>query len=43
MSEVRIRRVEQADLPALLEIYNHYVATTPITFDIEPRTLAQSQ
>jgi phosphinothricin acetyltransferase len=43
MSEVLIRRAEQADLPALLEIYNHYVTTTPITFDVEPRTLAQRQ
>jgi phosphinothricin acetyltransferase len=36
-----IRRAEQADLPALLDLYNHYVVHTPITFDIEPRTLAQ--
>ena len=36
-----IRRVEARDLPALLDIYNHYVRETPITFDIEPRTLAQ--
>src|SRR5215472_3621583 len=43
MSETLIRRVEQADLPALLKIYNHYVKTTPITFDVEPRTLAQRQ
>ncbi len=41
MSEVSIRRVEPADLPALLAIYNHYVLHTPITFDLEPRTLAQ--
>jgi len=43
MSGAEIRRVEQADLPALLDIYNHYVITTPITFDLEPRTLAQRQ
>jgi phosphinothricin acetyltransferase len=43
MPDVAIRRVEQGDLPALLAIYNHYVATTPITFDLEPRTLAQRQ
>lgn len=43
MSEVIIRRVEQWDLPALLDIYNHYVRETPVTFDIEPRTLAQRQ
>ncbi|HEY1878085.1 MAG TPA: GNAT family N-acetyltransferase [Rhizomicrobium sp.] len=38
---MEIRRIEQGDLLALLEIYNHYVRETPITFDIEPRTLAQ--
>ena len=43
MTDVTIRRAEQADLPALLDIYNHYILTTPITFDIEPRTLAQRQ
>lgn len=40
---VLIRRVEQADLPALLAIYNHYIETTAITFDLEPKTLAQRQ
>ena len=43
MSDVSIRRAETRDLPALLDIYNHYVVNTPITFDIEPRTLAQRQ
>jgi len=43
MSEIVIRRVEKNDLPALLEIYNHYVRETPVTFDIEPRTLEQRQ
>lgn len=41
MSDVSIRHAELRDLPALLEIYNHYVVNTPITFDIEPRTLEQ--
>jgi phosphinothricin acetyltransferase len=41
MTDMAIRRIEQGDLPALLEIYNHYVRETAITFDIEPRTLAQ--
>lgn len=40
---IQIRRVERGDLPALLEIYNHYVLNTPVTFDIEPRTLEQRQ
>ena len=39
--QVRIRRIEQSDLPTLLEIYNRYVRETPITFDIVPRTLEQ--
>ena len=38
-----IRRVTQSDLPALLDIYNHYVRETAITFDLEPRTLEQRQ
>ncbi|HEY2069459.1 MAG TPA: GNAT family N-acetyltransferase [Rhizomicrobium sp.] len=41
MSDTGIRRATDGDLPALLHIYNHYVATTPITFDVEPRTLDQ--
>jgi len=40
---VTLRRIEQGDLSALLDIYNHYVCETPITFDVEPRTLAQRQ
>jgi phosphinothricin acetyltransferase len=43
MSTIIIRRIEHADLPALLDIYNYYVVNTPITFDLEPRTLAQRQ
>jgi phosphinothricin acetyltransferase len=41
MSEVQIRRVDDADLPTLTDIYNHYVLHTPVNFDIEPRTLEQ--
>lgn len=43
MADVSIRRAEQGDLPELLAIYNHYVVNTPVTFDLEPRTLAQRQ
>jgi phosphinothricin acetyltransferase len=43
MNGIVFRRVEQGDLPALLDIYNHYVRETPVTFDIEPRTLEQRQ
>jgi phosphinothricin acetyltransferase len=41
MSAIKIRRVDEADLPALTDIYNHYVLHTPVNFDIEPRTIAQ--
>lgn len=43
MDGIVIRRAEQGDLQALTDIYNHYVRETPITFDIEPRTLEQRQ
>ena len=39
MSDIVIRHVEERDLPALLAIYNHYIVHTPITFDVEPKTL----
>ncbi len=34
-----IRAAIDDDLPALVEIYNHYVATTHYTFDVEPFTV----
>lgn len=37
----QIRPAREQDLPALLGIYNHYVAATHITFDTEPLTVAQ--
>ena len=36
-----IRRAREADIPALLDIYNYYVANTHITFDLEQHTLAE--
>jgi phosphinothricin acetyltransferase len=38
---ITIRRATADDVPAMLEIYNHFVVQTPVTFDIEPRTLEQ--
>lgn len=38
MDHVKIRCAAEADLPALVQIYNHYVAATHITFDIAPFT-----
>ncbi|MEX2212848.1 MAG: N-acetyltransferase family protein [Phycisphaeraceae bacterium] len=34
-----IRPAITSDHPAIVELYNHYIAHTPITFDIEPYTL----
>jgi phosphinothricin acetyltransferase len=33
---VRVRYGETRDAPALNDLYNHYILTTPITFDLEP-------
>ncbi len=43
MTDVIIRRVEQGDLRALTDIYNHYVRETAITLDTVPRDAAASQ
>jgi phosphinothricin acetyltransferase len=32
----RIRTIDAGDLSALTRIYNHYIAETPTTFDVEP-------
>ena len=40
MPDTRIRAAISQDLPRLTEIYNHYVIHTPITFDLEPFTVA---
>ena len=37
---VKIRPLQASDHRALLDIYNHYVVTSPCTFDTEPFTLA---
>jgi len=36
---MRIREGREGDVPRLLEIYNHYVAETHITFDVEQADL----
>jgi phosphinothricin acetyltransferase len=43
MGPILIREASRADLPAITEIYNHYVINTPITFDIEPFTPEQRE
>ncbi len=41
MSSAWIRPARLDDLPRLTEIYNHYVAHSPATFDLEAKTLEQ--
>ena len=43
LGAVRIRPGAAADLPRLNELYNHYVARTPATFDITPITLPERE
>ncbi len=38
-TQLMIRHGELRDLPAIVDIYNHYIRTTPITFDLEPYTI----
>ncbi|MGW2411648.1 N-acetyltransferase family protein [Streptomyces tubercidicus] len=39
--EVQVRAGVEADLPALTDLYNHYIRETSITFDLEPFTPEQ--
>ena len=39
MDDLDIRPAEAADLPALVEIFNHYVANGHVTFATEPHTV----
>jgi phosphinothricin acetyltransferase len=39
MADVQIRVATIGDLPRLIEIYNHYVIHTPVTFDLDPYTV----
>jgi phosphinothricin acetyltransferase len=39
MAAARVRPASLDDLPALVDIYNHYVVHTPITFDLQTFTV----
>src|ERR1039457_6502356 len=41
MPDISIRPAMESDLPRLTEIYNYYVTTTPVTFDVEPYTRSE--
>lgn len=38
---LEVRAAREEDLPAINELYNHYIVNTAITFDVEPWSLAQ--
>ena len=38
-----IRRAERRDLARITEIYNHYIETTSITFDVKPYSEAERE
>jgi L-amino acid N-acyltransferase len=40
-AETAVREVRRGDLPALLDIYNHFVKTSHATFELVPQTLLQ--
>lgn len=40
MEGIRVRSGRQGDLPAIVAIYNRYVEGSPVTFDLEPVTVA---
>lgn len=41
MSEPVIRRATRSDVPALCDVYNHYILNTHVTFHVEPLSLRQ--
>lgn len=41
MGSLLVRASRREDLPRLMEIYNHYVAHSPATFDLEPKTVEE--
>ena len=43
MHDYTVRNATEADIPAITRIYNHYVEHTPITFDLEPCSLANRE
>lgn len=38
---IGIRPAGEADIPALMDIYNHYIREAPATFDIEEKDVAE--
>lgn len=43
MAEPCVRPVRREDLPELTRLYNHYVSSGPVTFDVQPFTASQRE
>jgi len=43
LSDLRIRPPLASDAAPLTDLYNHYIRETPITFDVEPWSVAQRE
>jgi phosphinothricin acetyltransferase len=43
MSEPKVAAATEEQLPAILDILNHYIETSPINFHLEPLTLAEER
>lgn len=39
--EMKIRHANEGDLPALVRLYNHYIESSPATFDLAPHTVEE--
>lgn len=43
MTDITFRAATTADAPALVDIYNHYVTTSTVTFDLDPWTVSDME
>lgn len=43
MSDLKFRELKTTDLTIVMEIYNHYVDTSTVTFDLEPWTESEME
>ena len=41
LTDMKLRLTQPDDLPALTALYNHYIETSPVTFDVEPFTIEE--
>jgi phosphinothricin acetyltransferase len=39
--QITVREATEADVPSILDIYNHFILNSTATFDVEPQTLEE--